>query len=823
MKRVLLLGAVAWVAISAAVMTADLQDPAAQRPAPVAAANNAAQTAQYKAMVDRYCVGCHNQRTNTPAANPLYLDKVDLANPEADAVIWERVVRKLDVGAMPPQGSPRPDQATMTGFLAHVTGALDRAAEAQNNPGTFQLHRLNRTEYKNAIRDLVGLDVDVTALLPPDSSEFGFDNIASVLKVTPALLERYLTAAVRISDLTVGNTHAESVEEKFPVRVDANQNGHVEGLPLGTRGGTLVHYNFPADGEYVLSASLFRPVDNSDSGIEGQDVPHEFQILVDGELVHSALIGGRADNDASYKNLTGAREIVAGRMKVRTFVKAGAHDIGFTFVERPVRSMDIFMPSQRNSQDIHQGSERPKLVRATIEGPMSISGISDTATRRRLLVCKPASAQGSGGAGPTADETRCARQILSTLARRAFRRPVTEADMRPVMAFYETARKGADFEAGIRGAMPRILASPSFIFRKEEDPASLRAGATHPVTDLELASRLSFFLWSSIPDDELLNVAAAGKLRAPGELERQVRRMLADERSRALTKNFPDQWLALRNLEKSAPDWLLFPDFDDATRQGFVRETELFFDSIVREDRSALDLLNADYTFVNERLARHYGIAGVRGPEFRRVQVPENRRGLFGQGSILTLTSVATRTSPVFRGKYILTTMLGLPAPVPPPNVPPLADNAVGAPPKSVRERLEAHRRNPTCAACHKNIDPLGFALENYNAVGQWRDTTEAGTAVDASGVLADGTTVDSPMALRRALTARPQVFVGTLTEKLLTYALGRGLQPYDMAVVRGIVRDASKTDYRMMAVINGIVQSRPFQMRRKVAAEDTE
>jgi mono/diheme cytochrome c family protein len=528
MKRILLIAALAWTVVNAGVMTAELQDSTAPRPAPAATAPPAAaaaaagsgDAAQYKAMVDRYCVGCHNQRTNTPAANPLYLDKADLDNPAADAVMMERVVRKLEVGAMPPQGSPRPDQATMTGFLTYVTGSLDRAAAAQNNPGTFQLHRLNRTEYKNAIRDLLGIEVDVTALLPPDSSEFGFDNIASVLKVTPALLERYLTAAVRVSDLVVGDKQAESVEEKFPVRVDANQNGHVEGLPLGTRGGTLVHYNFPADGQYLLAAQLFRPVDNSDSGIEGQDRPHEFQILVDGELVHSALVGGEADNNASYRNLTGAREIVEARMRTQTFVKAGPHDIGFTFVERPARSMDIYQPNQRNSQDIHQGSERPKLVRATIEGPVSATGVSDSAIRRRLFTCKPAS---------VADETPCANQILSIVARRAFRRPVTAADMQPILAFYERGRKGADFETGIRQALPRILASPQFIFRTESDPVALPNGATHPVTDLELASRLSFFLWSSIPDDQLLNVAIAGRLRAPGELERQVLRMLADD------------------------------------------------------------------------------------------------------------------------------------------------------------------------------------------------------------------------------------------------------------------------------------------------------
>jgi hypothetical protein len=429
-------------------------------------------------------------------------------------------------------------------------------------------------------------------------------------------------------------------------------------------------------------------------------------------------------------------------------------------------------------------------------------------------VCRPT--------GP-ADEARCAREILSTVARRAYRRPVTDMDMAPVMAFYEQSRKGTDFEAGIRGALPRILTSPSFLFRTEQDPAAAGTAA-HPVTDLELASRLSFFLWSSIPDDELLNLAIRNRLRAPGVLDAQVRRLLADPRSEAFTKNFPDQWLALRNLEKSAPDLLAFADFDDTLRQSFMKETELFFGSVVREDRSALDLLNADYTFLNERLARHYGVPGVYGTDFRRVTMTDpNRRGLLGQGSILTETSVATRTSPVFRGKFLIINILGLPAPVPPPNVPALEENGATAAPKSVRERMESHRRNPVCAACHRTIDPLGFALENFDAVGKWRDTTEAGTPVDTSGVFMDGTPVNGPAALRQILTSRPTVFVGTVTERMMIYALGRGLQPYDMPVVRQIVRDAGKNDYRMMSIVSGIVHSRPFQMRRRVTQEETE
>jgi len=782
-------------------------------PAPRAAA--AAPAAEHRALLDRYCVGCHNQRSNLPAARPLYLDRADVADPTTDPALWEKVIVKLAVGAMPPQGSPRPDAAVLDGFQAYLTETLDQHAVRLNNPGTFQLHRLNRTEYQNAIRDLLRVEVDVTGLLPPDSSEFGFDNIASVLQLNSALLERYLTAAVRISALAVGDRQAEPVEEKFPVRIDVNQNGHIEGLPLGTRGGTLVRHTFPADGEYLLAAALFRTVDSADTGIEGQDVPHEFQILVDGEVVHSALIGGPTDHAASRQNITAAREFVAERMKARVKVTAGLHEVGFTFVERPARSQDIFQPPIRNSMDIHVASERPKLTRATIQGPFNVTGISESASRARLFVCRPTGAS---------DEARCAREVLETVARRAYRRPVSDEDLAPVMAFYEQGRREGDFEAGIRAALPRILTSPAFLFRTESDPVALPANAAHPVTDLELASRLSFFLWSSIPDDELLNLAIRNRLRAPGVLDAQVRRMLADPRSEALTKNFPDQWLALRNLEMAAPDLLGFPDFDDTLRRSFMRETELFFGSLVRENRSALDLLNADYSFLNERLARHYGIPGIYGTDFRKVTLTDpNRRGILGHGSVLTLTSAATRTSPVFRGKFLITNILGLPTPIPPPNVPALEENTASAAPKSVRERMESHRRNPVCAACHRTIDPLGFALENFDAVGKWRDTTEAGTPVDASGVYMDGSPVDGPGALRRVLTARPGVFVGTLTERLLIYALGRGLESYDMPVVRQIVRDASRDDYRMMSIISGVVQSRPFLNRRKVSAEATE
>jgi hypothetical protein len=506
-------------------------------------------------------------------------------------------------------------------------------------------------------------------------------------------------------------------------------------------------------------------------------------------------------------------------MKVRVPVKAGPHEIGFTFVERSARSQDIYEPSVRGSQDLHVGSEPPKLTRVTITGPYNTTGVTDTSSRQRIFVCNPASGKAAAGVSQQADESRCAKQILSTVARRAFRRPVTEADLEPIMAFYLEGRKAGTFDDGIRAALPRILTSPSFLFRSETDPSSAAVGAAHPVTNLELASRLSFFLWSSIPDDELLNLAIQGRLRAPGVLAQQVRRMLADPRAEALTTNFPDQWLALRNLEKVAPDLLGFASWDLNLRQSAQRETELLFGSVVQENRSALDLINADYSFLNERLAEHYGIPNVYGSAFRRVPLTDpNRRGLLGQASILTLTSVATRTSPVFRGKWILTNLLNSPPPPPPPNVPALEENRGNASPKSVRERLEAHRANPVCASCHRNMDPIGFALENFDAVGQWHAKSEAGTPIDASGVLLDGTKIDGPAALRGWLTSHPDVFVGTVTEKLLTYALGRGLEPYDMPVVRGILHDTAATQYRMGSIILDIVESRPFQMRTKVA-----
>jgi hypothetical protein len=762
-------------------------------------------------MLNKYCITCHNQKARIPAGAPLALDKADLKDPGADPEVWEKVVRKLGVGAMPPQNSPTPGATELNRFRSALITSLDAAAVRRNNPGRYVLHRLNRTEYANAVRDLLGVKIDVSELLPSDGGDFGFDNIAAALTTSPLLLERYLTAALRISQLAVGDAEVDPGTATFSISTVVTQNQHVDGLPLGTRGGTLVDYDFPADGEYVFYGRLLRTVAEGYVGVEGHETPYQFIVTIDGEQVFSAPVGGKEDHESSSKNIVISREEIDKRMtSPRIKVTAGSHEVGFTFIERPTQEQNMWQPILRDSLEAHNPSGIPRLRTGNIEGPYNVTGVSETPTRKQLLTCKPASA---------AQESPCAAQILTGVARRAFRRPVTAADIKRPMAFYNEARKnGGDFNAGIRAGLTRILASPAFVFRAEEDPATLPPGAPHRITDIELASRLSFFLWSSIPDDELLNLAVAGRLREPRVLEAQVRRMIADRRSDSLMNDFPGQWLQLRNLDKVTPDLLMFPDFDDNVRQAFRRETELFFASVVRENRSTLDLLNADYTFVNERLARHYGIRGVYGSRYRRVAVTDpNRRGLLGQGSFLSLTSVANRTSPILRGKFVIANLLNTPPLPPPPNVPQLEESAPKDRPSTVREQLELHRANPVCASCHRNIDPVGFALENFNPVGQWQSATKEGLKIDSAGVLADGTRVDGPAALREALMARPEVFVGTVTEKLMIYALGRGLEPVDMPVVRKVVAGAAKSNYAMQAIIRGIVESSPFQMRTKL------
>ncbi len=703
---------------------------------------------------------------------------------------------------MPPKGMPRPDDATVTQFTGWLENSIDRAAAAHPEPGRSTVHRMNRTEYGNAIHDLLDLDIDPASLLPADDEANGFDNIADVLRVSPSLVEQYLSASDKIASLAVGDPAITPVSLVFQAPPDLDQEQHIQGLPLGTRGGILIHYNFPLDGEYDFRVFLLQNIVGYLTGLE---YPHQLEISIDGQRVFLAQVGGEEDNKMSDANLGVAKDTIDARLRTRIPVKAGPRTVVVTFVRRDSAPSDEPLQPFTRDHDLQNMNGIPLIDRMQITGPYNATGPGDTPSRHRIFTCRPANA---------AAELPCARQILTNLARRAYRRPVTGADLETLLSFYQSGRNKKTFDAGIENALRLILTDPKFLFRTETDPAGAAPGSIHPVSDLELASRLSFFLWSTIPDDQLITVAAQGKLRDPAVLEQQVKRMLADDRSEALVKNFAGQWLMLRNLPSVQPDPTEFPNFDDNLRQAFRQETEMFFDSIMREDHNVLDLLTADYTFVNERLAKHYGIPGIYGTQFRRVKVAnEARRGLLGQGSILTVTSEANRTSPVKRGKFILENILGTPPPSPPPNVPPLKENQ-GTEALSVRARMELHRKNPPCAGCHAVMDPLGFSLENFDAIGEWR-TKEPGGAVDPSGQLADGTKVDGPVALRTAILRHPEQFVRTLTEKLLTYGLGRGLEYYDMPTVRGIARDASRNNYRFSSIILGIVKSTPFQMRR--------
>ena len=768
MKKALLLAVLAWMSVGVAASSiwstpqagnvvrssqvlAQSATPAAKpapvrstQAAPAAPAAAAAAPAEYHQMVNRYCATCHNKRLNLPADNPLYLDSANLDNPEKDAASWERVVRKLGMGgAMPPLGSATPGNEKLGQLRTYLVGALDRSAPGAKAPGEYILHRLNRTEYANSIRDLLAVNVDVTGLLPSDGGDFGFDNVATALPTSPLLLERYMTAAMRISDLAVGDTAVAPGATVYPVSLDVTQRERVEGMPLGTRGGVLVHHIFPTDGDYILSVRLNRTILNGYSGIEGNEKPQDYVVLIDGQQVFTTKIGGPEDHKLSADDPQKAGPILDQRLRARVAVTAGPHDVAFTWIDKPAQDQSVWQPSMRDTLEVHMAGGVPRIRAGVIEGPYNATGISDTPSRDRIFVCRPSSA---------AQENACAQQIVASLTRRAYRRAVTEADTAPPYAFYAQERKsGGNFDAGIRAAVARVLASPSFVYRAETDPSAAPAGTAHQISEVELASRLSFFLWSSIPDDQLLNLATAGKLRQPGVLQQQVRRMMADDRSNAMVANFVGQWLQLRNLEaKVSPDLLLFPDFDDNVRKAFRTETEMFFGSVLRENQSTLRLLDADYTFANERLAKHYGIDGVYGTRFRRVPLTDpNRRGLLGQGSILGLTSVANRTSPTIRGKYVMAVLLNTPPSPPPPVVPALEKSADEKKPTTVREQLELHRANPVCASCHRNIDPVGFALENFDSAGQWREKVGL-LPVDNVGTLVDGRTVKGPVELRQ-------------------------------------------------------------------------
>jgi hypothetical protein len=807
LKKIVIVGAVVCFSIGAGLV--------AQTGAPKAAAPTA-DAVKYRAMLDKYCVACHNNKNASPVDGPVKLD-VGLDDLLTRADTWERVLRKLSVRAMPPPGMPRPTEAEYTGFTNWLGASLDRAWEGKSTPGRFVVHRLNRTEYANAIHDLLDVDIDVSDLLPTDGAEFGFDNIASALKTSPLLLEAFVTAAQRVSAMAVGDPQVRPTGTEHLISREFSQNGWVYGLPIGTVGGTLVHHVFPADGEYTLAGRLIRGVAEGYVGVEGNDIPYTFVITIDGNEVYSAPVGGVKDSEIQAADLNVSRTIIDKRMTGRARVTAGPHEVGFTWRERPFQVQDVWEPIRRDPQDIHMVGGTPKLRTVLIDGPYNVSGVSEGPSRRRLYVCHPKT---------SAEELGCADKILTTLARRAYRRPVTVADVEPAMSFYKQSRKTGNFDDGIRAGVARILSSPNFLYRIERDPAEARPGVAHPVSDVELASRLSFFLWSSIPDEKLMDLAVAGKLREPGVLTGQVQRMLDDERSDALVENFTGQWLQLRNLEaKVSPDLLIFLDFDDNLRKAFRKETEMLFGSILRDNRSVLELMSADYTFVDERLARHYGIKGVSGPRFRRVKLTDpNRRGLLGQGSILAMTSVANRTSPVFRGKYVLSTFLNTPPPPAPPNVPTLdeSNKAAAEIPKTVRAQLELHRKNQPCATCHRVIDPPGFALENFDSLGNWRDTDASGAALDTEGVLADGTKVNGPAALRQAILSRPDAFATVVAEKMMTYALGRGLEASDMPVVRRIVKKSRENDYHLSSIVMGIIESAPFQMRTKLETSES-
>ncbi len=771
------------------------------------------------ALISRYCLACHNERLRTA---DLVLDRADITAVGAQPELWEKVVRKLRAGMMPPAGRPRPDHAERDGLVAWLESELDQAAARRPEPGRGDgLRRLSRTEYRNVIRDLLALDVDVADLLPADDSSGGFDN-ASLGGLDPGRMESYLLAARKVSRLAVGAA-VRPVSHTFVVPSDLTQNRHIEGLPFGTRGGAVVPFTFPASGAYDVDIMLGRDfLQLGLVGPAGISEPHDLVVTLDGEVVHTERLEpprmpGRdaADGDGQPDLYASNEDDTSGGpdVSVRLSVHAGKQALGVAFVNKGAKLIEQHQqPFER--PHVAQGEDQraePVLETIEITGPFETGGArADTASRERIFVCRPAN---------SVEEIDCARTILTTLARRAYRRPLTDADLDDLLAFYREghAEGQADpeggFEAGIHRALRRLLAHPEFLLRIEREPED--AEGAYRVSDLELASRLSFFIWSSIPDDELLDAANRGVLSNPAELERQARRMLADPRSGALIDNFAAQWLYLRNLPETTPDAWLFPDFDDNLRRSMRRETELFFESIIREDRSAIDLIAANYTFIDERLARHYGIPHVRGSRFRRVALdPDSGRGgLLGHASILTVTSYATRTSPVLRGKWVLENILGTPPPPPPANVPPLEDAGRGQV-LSMRERMIQHRANPVCASCHALMDPIGLSLENFDGIGRWRTRTEGFAPLDVTGSLPDGSAYEGVDGLKATLLSRPELFVTTVSEKLLAYALGRAVEYYDAPAVRRIVRDAEEDGFRFSSLILGIVRSTPFQMR---------
>jgi hypothetical protein len=745
-----------------------------------------------QSLVKEYCAGCHNDKLRSGG---LTLTKLDLTQPDRSAELAEKVIRKVRAGLMPPAGLPRPEPAQMNAFAAGLEFAIDRAAALHPNPGRPALHRLNRFEYANSVRDLLGLEIDPAQLLPADDSSHGFDNMAEVLNISPTLMEGYIRAAGRISRLAVGDPGMSPIVETYHIPQSFSQTTHVDGTPFGTRGGMAVVHNFPADGEYVVKMTFYYSSIGPVFGASQKRGVQKCEIAINGERV--ALLNFNPDMKVSD-------DLRSPPIKI----KAGPQRVSVSFLETysgPVE--DFVMPFQQALADLSTGhipglTAIPHLRDVGISGPAHITGVSETPSRQRIFVCRPSAAS---------EELACARKIIASLATQAFRHPVSDADLEQLLSVYQGGRNRGDFESGVRVAVQAILADPQFVFRFEHTPTNVASGTNFQISDLELASRLSYFLWSSAPDQELL----VAKLREPGVLERQVRRMLADPKSSALATNFAEQWLGLRNLRDMQPDVYVFPDWDNNLTQSMRRETQLFFESIIHEDRSIVDMLTANYTFVDERLARHYGIPNIVGPRFRRVTIAdENRYGLLGQGSILMATSLANRTSPVQRGKWILEQTVGVKAPTPPPVVPALKENQPNAKVLSVRERLEQHRAEEPCHSCHQIMDPLGFALENFDATGAWR-TKDGGIQIDPSGVLYDGTKVAGAVSLRNALVARSDMFTANFTEKLLTYALGRGTEYYDMPAIRSVGQEAAKNGNKFSSIVLGIVKSAPFQMRK--------
>jgi mono/diheme cytochrome c family protein len=795
-------------------------------------------SAQYAATLNRYCVGCHNDKQKT--AN-LSLEKLDLASVPAYGEAWEKVIRKLRTGAMPPTGAPRPDKQFYDQFSSYLESSLDKAFAAHVNPGRpAAVHRLNRAEYANAVRDLLAVEVDALDLLPPDESTNGFDNNGDVLSVSPVLLERYMTAARKIARQAVGDPQTKPYYETYSIDKSLRQEGRMgDGLPFGTRGGEAVHHFFPLDGNYSVRIRMTR--DYRDR-IRGLQEPHQLDVRLDGKLIKSFIVGGEKHGRSASIFSTGATADPAqehyelnadDQLQVMFPADTGTHTVAVAFVESSYEPEGPLQPINSRPQSLdrlplgdyvaYKGGE-PGVDEIIVGGPFSPSGVGNSPSREKIFICHP-DRPGVGGVGTGPPDAvggwpqACAKHILTTLAHRAFRRPVTQQETNMFDQFYVNGARAGGFEAGIQMGIERILVGPEFLFRVYKDPAGAAPGTAYRLTDLELASRLSFFLWSSIPDDELRAKAEAGKLHDPAVLEQQTRRMLADKRSRTLVDNFAESWLYLRNLRSMKPDPDAFPEWDENLREAFDQETALFFENLIREDRSVLELLSANYTFLNDRLARHYGIPGVYGGHFRKVALndgPGNNRpgGLLGQGSVLTVTSYANRTSPVLRGKWVLENLLGSPPPPPPANVPSLVDKNKKGKVLSVRQRMEQHRANPACAGCHSRMDPLGFALENFDGLGKWR-TTDSETAIDPSGVLPDGTKFDGPLGLKKVLMTKQEEFTHTFAEKLLTYAIGRGLEYTDAPMLRQILHDAAKQNYKLSAFVAGVVASPAFQMRR--------